>query len=191
MAEALSMDLRKRVLAAIAEGVSGRSAGRRVGVSAPSVSRWRALERAQGDATPKPVGGDHRSHRTEAHPAAISSALETAPDLTLEELRKKLAQQRMFVSYGALWRFLDRHEIKHQKKTAHASEQDRPDIVKRREDWFEGQLDLDPERLVFIDETWASTNMARRYGRAPRGQKLRMSVPHGHWKRRLSSARSD
>jgi DDE superfamily endonuclease len=68
------------------------------------------------------------------------------------------------------------------KKTAHASEQERPDIVKRREDWFEGQLDLDPERLVFIDETWASTNMARRYGRATRGQRLRMSVPHGHWK---------
>jgi transposase len=54
--------------------------------------------------------------------------------------------------------------------------------VKRREDWFEGQLELDPERLVFIDETWAATNMARRYGRAPRGQRLRMSVPHGHWK---------
>ena len=54
--------------------------------------------------------------------------------------------------------------------------------MKRREDWFEGQLELDPERLVFIDETWASTNMARRYGRAPRGQRLRMSVPHGHWK---------
>ena len=54
--------------------------------------------------------------------------------------------------------------------------------MKRRQDWFEGQLDLDPERLVFIDETWASTNMARRYGRAPRGQRLRMSVPHGHWK---------
>ena len=54
--------------------------------------------------------------------------------------------------------------------------------MKRREDWFEGQLDLDPERLIFIYETWASTNMARRYGRAPRGQRLRMSVPHGHWK---------
>jgi hypothetical protein len=40
------------------------------------------------------------------------------------------------------------------KKTARASEQDRPDIVKRREDWFEGQLDLGPERLVFIDETF-------------------------------------
>src|SRR3954451_9397388 len=68
------------------------------------------------------------------------------------------------------------------KKTAHAAEQDRPDIRKRREAWFEGQLDLDPERLIFIDETWASTNMARRYGRAPRGRRLRAGVPHGRWK---------
>lgn len=52
-----------------------------------------------------------------------------------------------------------------QKKTAHAQEPD-----------------LDPERLVFIDETWASTNMARRHGRAPRGERLRISVPYGHWK---------
>lgn len=41
---------------------------------------------------------------------------------------------------------------------------------------------MDPERLVFIDETGATTKMARRYGRAPRGQRLRSSVPHGHWK---------
>ena len=54
--------------------------------------------------------------------------------------------------------------------------------MKRREAWFEDQLDLDPTRLVFIDETWASTNMARRYGRALRGQRLRVGVPHGHWK---------
>src|SRR4029079_14491532 len=69
-----------------------------------------------------------------------------------------------------------------EKKTAHAAEQDPPDIRKRRAAWFEGQLDLDPARLVFIDETWASTNMARRYGRAPRGQRLRAGVPHGHCK---------
>ena len=69
-----------------------------------------------------------------------------------------------------------------QKKTAHAAEQDRPDILRRRQEWFDEQLDLDPARLVFIDETWASTNMARRYGRAARGQRLRAGVPHGHWK---------
>jgi transposase len=43
-------------------------------------------------------------------------------------------------------------------------------------------LDLDPTRLVFIDETGASTKMTRLRGRAPRGERLRASVPHGHWK---------
>ena len=38
------------------------------------------------------------------------------------------------------------------------------------------------DRLVFIDETWAATNMTRRYGRALRGKRLVASVPHGHWK---------
>jgi transposase len=69
-----------------------------------------------------------------------------------------------------------------QKKSAHADEQARPDVLKRREAWFEAQLDLDPSALVFIDETGASTKMARRHGRAPRGERLRASVPHGHWK---------
>jgi transposase len=65
----------------------------------------------------------------------------------------------------------------------HAAEQGRADVLKQREDWFEGQLDLDPAKLVFIDETWASTNMARLYGRAPEGERLRVGIPHGHWKR--------
>lgn len=51
-----------------------------------------------------------------------------------------------------------------------------------REAWFEGQLDLDPEKLVFIDETGATTKMARLYGRAPRGERCRAAVPYGHWK---------
>ncbi|ACA21142.1 transposase and inactivated derivatives-like protein [Methylobacterium sp. 4-46] len=51
-----------------------------------------------------------------------------------------------------------------------------------REAWFEGHLDLDPARLVFLDETWTSTNMSRLRGRSPRGERLRSPVPHGHWK---------
>ena len=46
--------------------------------------------------------------------------------------------------------------------------------------WFERQLDLDPDKLVFLDETAASTTMARRSGRAPRGERCRIAVPHGH-----------
>jgi transposase len=44
------------------------------------------------------------------------------------------------------------------------------------------QTALDPARLVFIDETWAKTNMTRSHGRAPRGTRLVAPVPHGHWK---------
>lgn len=70
----------------------------------------------------------------------------------------------------------------HLQKTAHASEQARPDAAARRAAWFDAQLELDPERLVFIDETGASTKMARLRGRAPRGERCRGPVPHGHWK---------
>jgi transposase len=44
------------------------------------------------------------------------------------------------------------------------------------------QLGLDPARLVFIDETWARTNMTRLRGRAPVGRRLVAAVPHGHWR---------
>jgi transposase len=55
-------------------------------------------------------------------------------------------------------------------------------VLRRREAWFEGQLDLDPERLVFVDESGLSTRMARLRGRALRGERCRAGVPHGHWK---------
>ena len=55
-------------------------------------------------------------------------------------------------------------------------------MLKRRLEWFEGQPDLDPSRLIFIDETGASTNLARKRGRCRRGRRLRAAVPHGHYK---------
>ena len=55
-------------------------------------------------------------------------------------------------------------------------------MLAAREAWFDAQQDLDPQRLVFIDETGATTKMARTRGRAPRGERLRAGVPHGHWK---------
>ena len=48
--------------------------------------------------------------------------------------------------------------------------------------WIETQPDLEPDTLVFVDETGASTRMARRCGRAMRGQRCRAPVPHGHWR---------
>ena len=68
------------------------------------------------------------------------------------------------------------------KKTLCASEQDRPDVARKRQRWKTHQGKLDPTRLVFIDETWAKTNMTRLRGWAPRGRKLVAKVPHGHWR---------
>ena len=51
-----------------------------------------------------------------------------------------------------------------------------------RAQWRVKQLGLDPTRLVFIDETWAKTNLTRLRGRAPIGERLVAKVPHGHWK---------
>jgi len=54
--------------------------------------------------------------------------------------------------------------------------------VKRRRDWFDGQLDLDPAKPVFIDETRLSTKIAGLRGPAPLGERCRAGVPRSHWK---------
>jgi transposase len=69
-----------------------------------------------------------------------------------------------------------------EKKSLRASEQARPDVAERRRIWRAAQPHVDVDRLVFIDETGASTKMTRLYGRAPRGQRLIASAPFGHWK---------
>lgn len=55
-------------------------------------------------------------------------------------------------------------------------------MARRRAQWKKYQGRLDPSRLVFIDETWAKTNMTRTHGRAPRGQRLVAKAPHGRWR---------
>lgn len=62
-----------------------------------------------------------------------------------------------------------------------ASEQDRPDVARRRLRWRRLQSLFDPKRLVFIDETWTKTNMAPLRGWCGRGERLNAKVPHGHW----------
>ena len=55
-------------------------------------------------------------------------------------------------------------------------------MARKRARWRRHQGKLDPTRLVFIDETWAKTNMTRTHGRALKGARLVAKVPHGHWR---------
>ena len=54
-------------------------------------------------------------------------------------------------------------------------------MAARRAAWQVLQPEINVDRLVFIDETGASTKMARLYGRAPRGKRCVAPIPHGHW----------
>ena len=179
---AMSKDIREKVVKAIKSGMSRRQAAARFDVGPATAVRWAKRVETTGDVAPMMMGGDRRSQRIEAHAEFILKEIKTKPDTTIMELRDKLRERHgLSFGYGTVWRFLARHRITRKKKTGHASEQEREDVEASREAWFEGQLDLDPKKLVFIDETSISTSMARRFGWAPRGKRCRASIPFGHW----------
>jgi transposase len=183
MARAYSQDLRERVIEAALSGPSFRQAAARFHVGVSTVIGWVGRLRDSGELSARRQGRP-RGLKLEPHKDFLLPLIEAEPDMTIEKMQERLRRDRgVEASIGTIWTFLDRCRLTFKKKTAHASEQDRPDVLKQREDWFEGQLDLDPAKLVFIDETWASTNMAPLRGWAPKGERLRVGVPHGHWKR--------
>jgi transposase len=118
MGKPLSMDLRERVVGAIAGGMSRRAAAARFGVSAASAVRWAALQRDQGKPAAKPQGGDTRSAKIEAQSARIWALHEASPDITLAELRALLANEGIAVAVSTLWRFFARHRYTHKKRPA-------------------------------------------------------------------------
>lgn len=67
------------------------------------------------------------------------------------------------------------------KKSLHAAEQGRPDVIARREEWEQSRRQVARARSVFIDESGAKTNMTRLYARSFDGQRIVDAVPHGHW----------
>jgi transposase len=68
------------------------------------------------------------------------------------------------------------------KKSLYAEEATRPDIARKRRWWDRVKKRIEASRLVFIDETWVKTNMAPLRGWCRLGQRLKVRVPHGHWK---------
>jgi transposase len=116
MATALSNDLRKRVLAAVDGGMSCRRAAQRCGVSAASAIRWNDRRRREGHFRPKALGGDRRSGSIEAHGELILSLVGETPDITIGELRARLAEQGMGVAISTIWRFFKRHGITRKKR---------------------------------------------------------------------------
>lgn len=116
MSKALSVDLRERVVAAVAAGASSRAAAARFGVSASSAIRWCAMAREAGSVAPGPLGGDRRSARIEAHATLILDLIERKSDITLVEIQVELARAGVPAGIGTIWRFFDRHRITRKKR---------------------------------------------------------------------------
>ena len=110
MPRSLHFDLRCRVSKAIDEDWR-REAATRFDVSASSAIRWAPLRRAGGDGRAKLQGGDRLTRRTEAYASLIAAALADVPDITLVELKARLAREGALVSVTALWRSFRRHAI--------------------------------------------------------------------------------
>ena len=111
MPSPLSVDLRERVVAAVAAGASCHRAAARFGVSVSSAIRWSQRSHQEGHVAPKPMGGDHISKRIEAHAELILATSEQEPRLFLRELRDRLAEQGVQTSTSGLSRFFQRHGI--------------------------------------------------------------------------------
>ena len=115
MGAALSLDLRRRVVAAVAAGSSCRQAAARFGVGVATAIRWQTQLRREGNVAAKPMGGDRTSHRIEAHSALILTTCEERPQLYLRELRDLLREHGVQTSISGLARFFVRHAISRKK----------------------------------------------------------------------------
>ena len=172
MARAYYLDLRERVVEAVAAGQSCRSVAKTFMVSVASVVKWSQRHRAVGSPAALKMGG--------RRPYLVAREWDWVLARIAEKPLKELADRGLAVSYFALWNFLH-HEGVTFKKSLRASEQDRPDVARRRERGKARQAAIDPKRLVLIDETWAKTNMTRTRGRCARGQRLVAKAPFGKW----------
>lgn len=93
----------------------------------------------------------------------------------------ELAERGVKVDYRQVWEFVHTEGLSFKKKrAARRATAAQGGASARAVEKYQGRLD--PRRLVFVDETWAKTNMAPLRGWAPRGQRLHAKVPFGHWR---------
>jgi len=119
MAEPLSEDLRKRMIAAVNGGASRRAIAARFGIVPSTVTKLVKHLQLTGSLEPAKQGGDRRSGRVEAHADEILALVAASPDITLEEISAHLrdAHGETFV-VSTIWRCLDRHGLSFKKNGA-------------------------------------------------------------------------
>lgn len=175
----LSIDLRLRIVAAVDTGEQTLAElADLFCIHISTIVRLLKRFRITGSVQPKPHGGGAHPKLDARATARLLRLVSQKPDATLAELR---AQLRVPCSLTTIFRVLRRNGITRKKKTKHADERDTPRVKKQRRVFRQKMAVVDPERLVFVDETGATTSMGRTYGRAPAGEQVHATAP-GAWK---------
>jgi transposase len=173
-----SRDLRQRIVDTVLrrDGTIDEIAERFL-VSISFVTRLLQLYRSTGSVEPRPHGGGNPAVLTPEDLERLREYIRDRPDATLEECRAHLGSS---CSLATISRALSRLGLPRKKKVPRAAEQGDPEVQARRREFCEELADIDPQRLVFVDECGANTAMARTHGRAPAGQRVYSDAP-GHW----------
>jgi transposase len=170
-----SLDLRERILAAVDHhDGSIRWIARIFRVSTSFIVRLLQRRRAADTVAPKPHRGGRAPALGPGDLKRLAALVRAQPDATLEQLK----QQGGFpCSLKTLWYALDHLGLTRKKKSPHADQRDRPDVRAKRDKFRQDVSTIEPERLVFVDETGVTTTMTPAYGRAPRGERVVDSTP--------------
>jgi len=169
------LDLRERILAAVDHhDGSIRWIARTFRVSTSLIVRLLQRRRATGTLAPKPHRGGPPPALGPGDLERLAALVRAQPDATLEQLKQKGGFR---CSLKTLWYALDRLGLTRKKKSLYADQRDRPDVRAKRDQFRQEVSTIEPERLVFVDESGVTTTMTPAYGRAPRGQRVVDSVP--------------
>ena len=156
MTQALSQDLRNRVIAAVDGGMSCNGAAERFGIAVSSAVRWVRAWRAEGRAEALPQGGDLRSRRIEAFRDVVLAAIEAQKDITLAELVALLRREHgAAFAISTMHRHLVRHRITLKKKPRTPPSRTGRTWPADGRPGSTRSLTSIPHALVFIDETGA------------------------------------
>ena len=160
--------------------MSRNQAAKRFGIGISTAINWTRRLRETGSVEPGQMGGHKPKAISGEHAAWLSRRIKEG-DFTLRGLMAELAGRGLKVDYRSVWECVLAEKLSF-KISVVAGERDRPDVARRRAPWIGYQNRVEPDRLVFIDETRTRTDMASLRGWAPRGHRLPAKVPHGHWK---------
>jgi transposase len=170
-----SPDLRERVAAAVdhREGPL-REIARRFRVSTSFIVRLLQRRRTAGTLAPKPHGGGPKLALNHRDRERLRKLARKRNDMTLKQ-----SQQRggFHCTLTTIWNTLHRLGLTYKEKTLHAEERKRPDVRAKRYRFRKKVREIDPKRLVFVDETGITTDMTPTHGWAPRGERAIGQVP--------------